>query len=129
MARAGEGSAMRHPFASGLVLLLLLAAAPVGWTLEASPAEILTNPDRLDGKLVTLTGVVTNLQPRMSRRGNPYYTFDLTAEGRAVRVFSFGRSPCQAGATATVEGTFQRVKRVGRYTFYNEVEAREVTCR
>jgi hypothetical protein len=27
-----------------------------------------------------------------------------------------------------VEGTFQKVKRQGRYTFYNEVTATTVTC-
>ena len=57
-----------------------------------------------------------------------YYTFDLSDGKQAVRVFSFGESPCRPGA-ATVEGTFEKVKRQGRYVFYNEITATTVRCR
>ena len=72
-----------------IVLVLLVKARPVG-ALDASPNAILTNPDRFDGKSVTIHGTITNLRETVSRRGNPYYTFDLSDGMRTVRVFSFG---------------------------------------
>ncbi|MBI4636591.1 MAG: hypothetical protein HY727_09620 [Candidatus Rokubacteria bacterium] len=108
---------------------LLLALAVPAWPLDTSPADIARTPERFDGKVVTLTGKVTNLQTRVSQKGNPYFTFDLSDGAQAVRVFSYGPPPCPAGATATIEGRFQRVKRVGRYTFYNEIDATTVACR
>lgn len=107
---------------------LLLAFLPVG-AAQVSPSEILADPDKYDGQSVTLTGTVTNLRETVSRRGNPYFTFDLSDGKTAIRVFSFGKSPCHDKATATVEGRFDKVKRTGRYTFYNEVEGARVACK
>jgi hypothetical protein len=112
---------------AGALAVLVLVAAATAAPLSSVRA-ILDDPDRFDGQPVTLRGTITNLRERVSRRGNAYYTFDLLDGGRGVRVFSFGTPPCQSGA-ATVEGTFFKVKRQGRYTFYNEVDAATVTCR
>src|SRR5262249_49181488 len=106
--------------------LLLAPACPVD-AVQASPDTILTNPSRFDGQSVTVSGTITNLRETVSRRGNPYYTLDLSDGNRAIRVFSFGKAPCRSG-TAMVEGTFDRVKQVGRYTFHNEITATQVTC-
>ncbi len=108
----------------------LLALATSAWAqvLSSTPSEILTNADRFDRQPVTITGLITNVQEKVSRAGNPYYTVDLSDGKQAVRVFSFGKVPCRSGA-ATVEGTFEQVKEQGRYTFYNEVTATRVTCR
>jgi hypothetical protein len=108
----------------------LLAALPlVGWTADTTPGEILRQPEVFDGKMVSLAGTITNLRPRVSQRGNAYYTFDLSAGDSAIRVFSFGQPPCRTGASVVVRGQFDRVKRVGRYIFHNEVEAATVECR
>lgn len=107
------------------VLLLPLAA----WAVTASPGEILGDPDRFDGKLVTVTGRVTVLKAKISGKGNAYYTFALDDGGRAITVFSFGEPECPEGRTAMVEGQFQKVKRVGRYTFRNQIDAVSVRCR
>src|SRR5262249_29554901 len=110
---------------------LLIAVAVLGFLLgparpvdafQASPDTILTNPVRFDGQSVTVSGMITNLRETVSRRGNPYYTLDLTDGTRAIRVFSFGKAPCRNGA-ATIEGTFARVKQVSGRTFYNEITA------
>ncbi len=77
---------------------------------------------------MTISGTITNLRETVSRRGNAYYTFNLSDGTRAIRVFSFGKAPCRSG-TATVEGTFAQVKQVGRLTFHNEVTATQITCR
>jgi len=110
-----------------IVLVLLVTARTVG-ALDASPSAILTSPDGFDGKSVTIHGTITNLRETVSRRGNPYYTLDLSDGRRVIRVFSFGKAPCRSG-TATVEGTFAQVKQVGRLTFHNEITATQVTCR
>jgi hypothetical protein len=113
-----------------LATLCLLAVAKSAWpqALSASPSEILANADRFDRQPVVVTGVITNVQERVSRAGNAYYTVDLSDGEQSVRVFSFGRAPCRAGA-ATVEGTFEKAKQQGRYTFHNEVTATRVLCR
>jgi hypothetical protein len=118
---------MRRGFLTRLSLLTLVGSA---WAqvLSSTPTEILTNADRFDRQPVIVTGVIMNVQERVSRAGNPYYTVDLTDGKQAVRVFSFGAVPCRSGA-ATVEGQFEKVKQQGRYTFYNEVTATKVTCR
>jgi len=113
-----------------IALLCLLAAATSAsaQVVNTSPSEILASAGRFDGQPVTISGTITNVQERVSRAGNPYYTFDLSDSKQAIRVFSFGTAPCRVGG-ATVEGSFEKVKRQGRYTFYNEVTATRVMCR
>lgn len=96
---------------------------------EATARAILAAPERYDGQVVTLGGAVTNLNQRVSQRGNAYYTFDLHDATGRIRVFSFGQAPCSEGGRAVVNGTFETVKRVDQYTFYNEVTASRVMCR
>ena len=110
------------------LFLLALTASASAQLASTSPNAILADPDRFDGQAVTIRGTVTNLQERVSRAGNPYDTLDLSDGKQAIRIFSFGTSPCRTGA-ATVEGTFAKVKQQGRYTFYNEVTAARVMCR
>jgi hypothetical protein len=118
------------------VLLVLLASVSVTWVLapparafEATTSAILSAPERYDKQTVTLSGSVRNLSQRMSQRGNAYYTFDLQDITGRMRVFSFGQASCPEGRQATVDGTFEMVKSVGGYTFYNEVTASRVMCR
>jgi DNA polymerase III alpha subunit len=107
--------------------LLAIGALAHGETVNTTPSAILANPDRFDGQPVVIGGTITNLQERVSRAGNSYYTLDLSDGRQAIRVFSFGKAVCRAGR-ATVEGAFEKVKRQGRYTFYNEVTATRMTC-
>ncbi len=116
----------RIPFA----LILAAAVVPPGAANApvTTPSEILANPDRFDGQVVTIEGTMTNLRQRVSRRGDPYYKFDLSDGKQAISVFSLGRSPCRSGAVM-VEGTFNKMKRGRRYTSYNVVNASRVICR
>ena len=111
-------------------LILAAAVVPPGAANApvTTPSEILANPDRFDGQVVTIEGTMTNLRQRVSRRGDPYYKFDLSDSKQAIRVFSLGRSPCRSGAVM-VEGTFDKMKRGRRYTSYNVVNASRVICR
>jgi len=117
----------RSPCIVVVILCGLVATAALA-QVKTSPSEILSASDRFDGQVVTINGTITNLQERVSARGNPYYTLDLSDGKQAVRVFSFGKARCNAGE-ATVEGRFEKVKHQRQYAFYNEVTATRITCR
>ena len=111
---------------TALAPLVLATAGPAA----ISPSELLTDLDRFDGGLaVTLQGTVEKFREGVSPDGVPYYKFRLSDEQTAVRVFSFGRSPCRNGMQATVEGIFEKVNRLGRLPYYQQVTATRVTCR
>jgi hypothetical protein len=78
---------------------------------------------------VTLQGTVEKFREGVSPDWAPYFKFRLSDEQPAVRVFSFGRSPCRNGMQATVEGIFEKVNRLGRLPYYQQVTATRVTCR
>jgi hypothetical protein len=123
---------MRRAVLTGLCGVLTALAPLVLATADptaTSPSELLANPDRFDGQTVTLQGTVEKFREGVSPDGAPYYKFRLSDEQTAVRVFSFGRSPCRNGMQATVDGVFERINRLGPRTHYNEVTATRVTCR
>ncbi len=88
--------------------------------------EVLGATDRFDQKIVTLIGTAEDVLPRVSRRGNDYTTFKLADTTGRINVFSWGKLSIRSGERVEVRGVFQRVKRVGKYTFYNEIEASSV---
>jgi len=104
----------------GAALLAITAAqaAPV------SVGDILSNPDRFDGQVVTIEGTVTNLRQHVSRLGDLYYKFDLSDGQQVIRVLSRGTPPCRSGAVM-VEGTFNKMRRGKQYV----VSASRVICR
>jgi hypothetical protein len=89
--------------------------------------DILARPDAFDGREVVLDGKVSALDLRTSRRGNDYCAFRLLDEkGASIKVFSWGKPAIAPGDRVEVRGRFQRERRVGRYTFTNEVEASRI---
>lgn len=94
-----------------------------------SPSELLANPDQFDGQAVTLRGTVEKFREKVAGDGTPYYKFWLRDEHIAVRVSSPGRSPCRNGMQATVEGTFEKVNRLGSRVQYLTVTPTRLTCR
>jgi hypothetical protein len=111
-------------------LILAAAVVPSGATYEAvtTPSEILANPDRFDGQIVTIEGTMIDLKQRVTRFGDPLYKFYLSDGKLAIRVISLGSPPCQSGAV-TVEGTFAKIKRGRLSVSYNVVSASRVICR
>jgi hypothetical protein len=108
--------------------LLSLGAALVAiTTAQAAPVsvgDILSNPDRFDGQVVTIEGTVTNFRQTVSPLGDPYYKFDLSDGQQAIRVLSRGTPLCRSGAVM-VEGTFNKMRRGRPYV----VSASRVICR
>jgi hypothetical protein len=89
--------------------------------------DILARPDAFDGREVVLAGKASAVDPRTSRRGNDYFTFRLSDEtGASLKVFSWGKPAITPGDRVEVRGRFQRERRVGRYTFTDEVEASRI---
>lgn len=111
----------------GLIAVLCagVLAAPL-LAQAVSVAALVGDPDRYDGRVVTVAGVVSGYRERVSRAGNPYTTFRLEEGGGSVAVFAWGHRGLRDGLRVRVTGVFQKVRRVGRYTFYNEIEARRI---
>jgi len=108
-----------------VVIMILLAS--LAWAGEKiSVADLLQNPERYDGKTVIVEGKIISYQERFSRRGNPYTTFRLEDNGFSVAVFAWGHLGLKDGLRVRVSGVFQKVKQVGRYTFYNEINAYKI---
>jgi hypothetical protein len=112
---------MTHIWLALLVLPALCTGAMAqNEYARTSPSEVLGNAGLFDGKTVTISGTVLNLQEGVSAAGKGYYAFDLSDGTETVHVFSFGKARCKAGR-ATVDGTFERVKL--------QVTATRVRCR
>ena len=110
--------------------LLSLGAALVAVTAaQAAPVsvgELLSDPDRFRGQPVSVIGTMSRLREYITRRGRtPYYTFEFGDGAQTVRVISYEKPQCQAGA-AIVEGTFEQVKWRVRVNYsYEEIAARK----
>ncbi|MDR7414960.1 MAG: hypothetical protein QN193_02410 [Armatimonadota bacterium] len=118
---------MRAPwFIPTIPVLIAVLVVSSAFGQLVSIATLLGNPDRYDGQVVTVVGMISGYRERVSRAGNPYTTFRLEEGGSSVAVFAWGRQRLQDGLRVRVTGVFQKVRRVGRYTFYNEIEAQRI---
>jgi len=105
-----------------LGLVLIAQAAPV------SVGELLSDPDRFRNQPVTVSGTMGDFREHVTRTRTRYYTFNLADGTQIIRVISYEKPQCQAGA-ATVEGTFEQVKwRVKVNYSYEKLTAWNVTC-
>jgi hypothetical protein len=102
-----------------LSALCSIATAQDG-AVRTSPSEVLGNAGVFNGKTITVSGTVVNLQEGVAKGGKGYYTFDLSDGAEAVHVFSTGKARCKAGR-ATVDGTFDGVRR--------QITSTRVRCR
>ncbi|MBI4051626.1 MAG: hypothetical protein HY400_03890 [Elusimicrobia bacterium] len=89
-------------------------------------AQIISSPADYDKKQVTVTGVVKKLQHKTSKSDNAYTVFELHANGKYVRVFSWGNLNISNNQTVTVTGLFNKIKKIQQHEFKNEIEAKIV---
>jgi exonuclease VII large subunit len=95
--------------------------------IETTVQKILANRDSYDGQEVAVSGTVSRLKLKTSKVGNDYTTFSLMSEsGGSLTIFVWGQTKLKQGQKVKVTGTYRKFKRVGRYTFYNEIEATEI---
>jgi len=106
------------------ITVILVVALPALALARDRIADILARPDAFDRREVILEGRASAVDPRTSQRGNDYFTFRLSDEtGASVKVFSWGKLTISPEDRVEVRGRFQKERRVGRYTFTNEIEA------
>jgi len=111
---------------AGSLLASLVLVGLVAGATDATVKAILGDPARYDGQVVSVTGDASEVRATVSRRGNPYTTFRLTdASSAALTVYSRGHPDVKGAVRVT--GIFQRVKRVGRYTFNNQIDASRIS--
>ncbi len=104
-----------------------LAAA--GWAYQAvTIASILQSPSWYDGKEVQVCAQAYHVKQKTSKAGNPYTSFRIKEEEckRSLGVYFRGTAPVRDDQTVCVTGVFNITKKVGEYTFENQIEATEV---
>lgn len=107
--------------------LLFFPFIAIAQGIKTTVGDILSDPDKYDGKMVEVKGMVESLKFKVSKKGNPYTVFNLVDKGYSVKIFSFGNLPIKEGDLVRVIGRYQKVKYVGPYIFYNEIDASEGT--
>ena len=100
----------------------LLGGLPAVCLGATTITQVLSRPSAYDGKHIHVRGTVEHLEQKVSHKGNPYVTFALCS-GQCIHVFGFGSPSISDGQAITVQGTYESVKRVSGYTFYNEIDA------
>jgi len=107
-----------------LLPVILLASPP-----KVKISQIINNPDKYHNQYISVEGYIQNIKQKISQRGNKYTTFSIfDNEGNSLKVFLWGwegieEQNIKEGDKVEVEGKFQKIKYVGRYRFYNEIEA------
>lgn len=87
---------------------------------------ILSDKDACHLMTVRLSGIVMNLNFKISRAGNEYTVFDLLDDNEKIKVFVHWWPKIKEGDSVLVQGPFYRERTVSGYTFYDEVEALDV---
>ncbi len=106
-----------------ILCLLIITSAANAQAIKTTVGDIISNPDKYDGKMVQVEAKVFLPHFKSSKKGNAYTTFKLENDGQFISVFSFGTLSIKGGDMIRVIGTYQKVKKVGRYTFNNEIDA------
>ncbi len=111
-----------------LALCILLFLTSISISCETTTVSaIVADSHKFDGKEVCVEGLVSTFKSKTSKRGNPYTTFSVNDEnGKSLNVFSHGTLSIKEGDKVRVTGRFDLEKKVGKYTFYNEIDARSV---
>lgn len=107
----------------GILFFLIIAATANAQAIKTTVGDILSNPDQYDGKMVQIEGNVTSVNQKVSKKGNSYFILKIANGDKSLSVFNFGRPSIKEGDSAKVTGRYQKVKHVGQYTFYNEIDA------
>jgi RecJ-like exonuclease len=116
------------PFLLLIRFLILLISAILTFYVYANAqdltiSEILSHPEKYHLKTVQVKGEVLDVKHKVSKKGNEYTIFVLSDGKTAIKVFTFGTPKINIGDKVKVKGTFYKTKYVGRYTFYNEIDA------
>ncbi len=89
---------------------------------QVTVQALLNDGKKYDGKQVVLVGVVRDLKEKVSKKGNPYYTFKIGEGKQTISVFSYGNATVKNGDRVRVTGKFAVEKRVAYATYRNEID-------
>ena len=106
-----------------ILCLLIITSTANAQAIKVTVGDILSNPDQYDGKMVQVEARVLAPQFKTSKKGNAFTTFKLAGDGKILSVFSYGTLSINGGDSVRVTGRYQKLKKVGPYTFYNEIDA------
>ncbi|MFZ0050748.1 MAG: hypothetical protein WAK96_03155 [Desulfobaccales bacterium] len=106
-----------------LLCLLIITSRANAQAIKTTVGDILSNPDQYDGKMVQVEAKVLAPQFKTSKKGNAFTTFKLEGDGKILSVFSYGTLSINGGDSVRVIGRYQKLKKVGPYTFSNEIDA------
>lgn len=109
-----------------VVVLLVMGAFPALAQHGVTVPSLIQDPDRYDGKVVTVVGTITAYRERVSDAGNPYTTFRLTNGGASVAVFIWNKHGLANGQKVRVTGAFSRVGQAGTFTYDHEIQAHRI---
>lgn len=110
-------------------LLLPIFANCSSYVRNVPPiADVVAREAYYDGKTITVTGRVVRLDQWTSKSTGQSEVFSICQE-QCVRVYMRAHSPIHNGELVTVSGEYYRAYRVGRRTYYNEIEGAEVLPR
>jgi hypothetical protein len=115
--------------ARGLLAALALVCVVAG-DVHANPLvtvqALVQDPNRYDGKVVTVVGTIAAYRERASDSGHPYTAFRLTDGDASITVFTWNRYRLGNGARVRVTGTFVRARPVGTVSSDNEIQAHRI---
>lgn len=104
------------------VALMCALFATVSAQEQVTVQALLNEGKKYDGKQVVLVGVVRDLKEKVSKKGNPYYTFKIGEGKQTVSVFGYGKAAVKNGDKVRVMGKFAVEKRVAYATYRNEID-------
>lgn len=117
---------LRRGIAFCSIALTVVSAARTS-AEDATIKQILENPWRYNDESVVVKGTVTNLKPARSRRGDQYYTFDLSDGSRIMTVIMAGQPACASDTPVTVYGRVEVRRHSSKAS--GIVEASRIECR
>jgi len=106
-----------------ILCVLIITTSANAQVIKTAVGDILSNADQYDGKMVQVEPKVFLPQFKTSKNGNSFTIFKVENDGQFISIFSFGTLSINGGDSVRLIGIYQKVKKVGRYTFYNEIDA------
>ena len=96
---------------------------------KATVAELLNDPAKFDGKVLTVTGKAKNFKAKTSKAGNNYFTFQIEEKGKTINVYGRGelaKAP-KDGEKVEATGKFAKEKDMKSFTVKNELDVSKVS--
>ena len=121
--------ASKFLFVIVLVLTIVLGGFPICPAIGTTVDKILADKNSYDEKEISVSGTVSaNLKFKTTKDGKDFTTFSLLGDsGRRINVFIWGKLKLQGGQKVRVTGIYRKVKKIGKYTFRNGIEATGIT--